>query len=115
MLKNLEPGHNTNAYHFHALDKNGINHQNTPMCIVFLFIKPCVTLLHIRLFGQSIIVEVNGSVVNHKVGLDLVTLDDTAFTPAMDNLVEVKYEGDLLTRHVIRTERRLDRPIVEVS
>ena len=67
------------------------------------------------LFEQSVVVEVNGSVVNHEVGHDLVTLNDTAFTPAMDNLVEVKYEGDLLTRHVIRSQRRLDKPIVEVG
>ena len=53
--------------------------------------------------------------VNHKVGHNLVSLDDTTFTPAMDNLVEVKYDGEILTRDVLRSERRLDRPIVEVG
>ena len=59
-------------------------------------------------------VEVNGTTVDHGVGQNKVILEDATFTPAMDNLVEVKYNGTLLTRHVIRAQRRLDKPLVEV-
>ncbi|KAK7506559.1 hypothetical protein BaRGS_00002034, partial [Batillaria attramentaria] len=66
-------------------------------------------------FLQSLIVEVNGSGVDHQSGHDLVTLSAAAFTPAMDNLIEVKYEDALLTRHVVRSQRPLDQLTVEVD